>query len=48
MKRVMVRYKVKPDRADENEAYIRGVFAELLENEPPTDSAMRRSNSTTG
>lgn len=29
MKRVMVRYKVKPDRAEENEAYIRKVFEEL-------------------
>jgi len=34
MKRVMVRYKAKPDRAGENEDYIRRVFAELLENNP--------------
>ena len=29
MKRVMVRYTVKPDRAAENERYIEQVFAEL-------------------
>ncbi len=29
MKRVLVRYKVKPDRAEENENYIRKVFEEL-------------------
>jgi len=34
MKRVMVRYKVKPDKAGENEAYIRDVFDELLADGP--------------
>ena len=29
MKRVMVRYKVKPDKAGENEAFIKKVFEEL-------------------
>lgn len=29
MKRVMVRYRVKPDRVGENEELIRAVFAEL-------------------
>ena len=35
MKRVMVRYKVKPDRAKENEQYIKQVF-EQLEHERPS------------
>ena len=34
MKRVLVRYKVKADRAAENEAYIKKVFAELKETGP--------------
>lgn len=34
MKRVMVRYKVKPDRAAENERYIREVFAQLERERP--------------
>ena len=34
MKRILVRYKVKPDRAEENEKYIRKVFEEL-EREAP-------------
>jgi hypothetical protein len=34
MKRVMVRYKVKPDRVDENEALIRAVYDELRRTEP--------------
>jgi hypothetical protein len=34
MKRVMVRYRVKPDRVAENEEYIRAVF-EQLERERP-------------
>ena len=38
MKRVMVRYKVKPNRAAENEQYIKKVF-EQLEHERP--SALR-------
>ncbi len=35
MKHVMVRYKVKAERAAENESYIRRVF-EALEREKPT------------
>jgi len=34
MKRVLVRYKVKPDKADENEQFIRKVFDELKEKTP--------------
>jgi quinol monooxygenase YgiN len=34
MKRVMVRYKVKPDRADENERYIKDVFEQLAHARP--------------
>lgn len=34
MKRVMVRYKVKPDRAAENEALVRAVYEELERTEP--------------
>lgn len=34
MKRIIVSYRVKPDRALENEEYIRMVFAELLGNSP--------------
>jgi hypothetical protein len=34
MKRVMVRYKVKPDRVEENEALIRAVYDELQRTEP--------------
>ena len=34
MKRVMVRYKVKPDRVAENEALVRAVYAELAQSEP--------------
>ncbi len=34
MKRVAVRYKVRPDAADENAMYIRKVFAELAETKP--------------
>jgi hypothetical protein len=29
MRRVMVRYKVKPDRVEENEALVRAVYEEL-------------------
>jgi hypothetical protein len=29
MRRVMVRYRVKPDRADENERLVRAVYEEL-------------------
>lgn len=35
MKRVMVRYKVKADTADENTNYISKVFEELKQNSPP-------------
>ena len=34
MKRVMVRYKVKPDRAAENEELIRAVYEELARTKP--------------
>lgn len=34
MSKVMVRYKVKADRADENRELIERVFAELLETGP--------------
>jgi L-rhamnose mutarotase len=34
MKRVMVRYKVKPDRVEENEALIRAVYDELQRTQP--------------
>jgi hypothetical protein len=35
MKRVMVRYKVKADRAAENENYIARVFEQLERDKPP-------------
>jgi hypothetical protein len=34
MKRVMVRYKVKPDRVEENEALVRAVYDELQRTQP--------------
>ena len=34
MNRVMVRYKVKADRADENQRYIENVFEELKSSSP--------------
>jgi hypothetical protein len=34
MKRVMVRYKVKPDRVAENEALVRAVYDELERAQP--------------
>jgi hypothetical protein len=34
MRRVMVRYKVKPERVEENEALVRAVYAELRSTEP--------------
>ena len=34
MKRVIVQYKVKSDRAEENESYIKKVFEELKEKGP--------------
>jgi hypothetical protein len=34
MRRVMVRYKVKPDRVAENEALVRAVYDELARTQP--------------
>jgi hypothetical protein len=34
MKRVLVRYRVKPDRADENQALIENVFGQLRSDHP--------------
>ena len=34
MKRILIRYKTKPDMADENSALIAGVFAELKATKP--------------
>ena len=34
MRRVLVRYKVKPERAAENEELVRAVYAELRERQP--------------
>ena len=34
MPQVMVRYRVKPDRVDENEELVRAVFAELAATQP--------------
>jgi hypothetical protein len=34
MRRILVRYKSKPERADENERMIRAVFAELAAKSP--------------
>lgn len=35
MRRVLVRYKVKPERVEEHEALIRAVFDELARTAPP-------------
>lgn len=35
MRRIMVRYKVKPERVEENEALVRAVYAELAASAPP-------------
>lgn len=35
MERMMVRYRVKADRAEENAGYIRDVFAQLQRETPP-------------
>jgi hypothetical protein len=35
MRQVMVRYRVKPGRAAENEDLVRGVYAELHQTRPP-------------
>ncbi|HEX4458186.1 MAG TPA: hypothetical protein VIA18_09450 [Polyangia bacterium] len=34
MKTIMVRYKTKPDSADDNESLVRAVFAQLKTNAP--------------
>lgn len=34
MKRVLVRYRVKPERVEEHEGLVRAVFAELAEKKP--------------
>ncbi len=34
MKRVMVRYRVKPERVEENEALVGAVYAELARTQP--------------
>ncbi len=34
MKKVVVRYKTKPDRADENQALVENVFKELADSGP--------------
>jgi hypothetical protein len=34
MKRMIIRYKVQPDRVDENETLVRAVYAELHEKQP--------------
>ncbi len=34
MRRVMVRYKLKPDKADENRSLVQAVFAELQQSSP--------------
>ena len=34
MQGVLVRYRTKPDRGDENQALVEAVFAELAESEP--------------
>lgn len=34
MQRIMVRYRVKPDQAGENQKYVEQVFAELQRNAP--------------
>jgi hypothetical protein len=34
MKRVMVRYKVKPDQVEANEELVRAVYAELKDGDP--------------
>jgi hypothetical protein len=35
MRRVLVRYKVKPERVEENEQLVRAVYDELRHTEPP-------------
>ena len=34
MRRVMVRYTVRPDRADENVRYVKAVYAQLAAEQP--------------
>ena len=47
MTQVLVRYKVKPEHAAENEHLVRAVYDELRRTDPE-DSTTRRSSSTTG
>ncbi len=47
MRQVMVRYKVKPERVEENEALVRAVYEELAAAAAGRASATRRSASTT-
>src|SRR5262245_22126093 len=35
MRRIMVRYRLKPDRVQENRAYVQKVFADLQRSQPP-------------
>ncbi len=35
MKRILVRYKVKPEKSDENKRLVDAVYAELKEKAPP-------------
>ena len=41
MKRVMVRYRVKPDQVEANEALVRAVFEELARERRPVQLAQR-------
>ena len=45
MKRMMVRYKVKADRAAENEGYIAKVFEQLRSEQPPVAAEMNEVGS---
>ncbi len=47
MTQVLVRYKIKPEHAAENERLVRAVYDELQRTEPE-GSTTRRSSSTTG
>ena len=47
MRHVMVRYRIKPDRVEENEALVRAVYDELARHRAGRASATRRSSSTT-
>ena len=45
MRQVMVRYRVKPDRVEENEALVRAVYEELALREPEGLRYVRRVGS---